>query len=162
MFVILHRVSCLLRIQIRVQIIIERIRFIIAIRITQLVMYMIVLIQQLILCHNFRVWSKVSQFQNEFVPVTCILSSTSNRFYKCIFPPASRYVNERLSNVLHLMTLSRCKLQPVGETSKILNKRFNSHNSSFRQPNGYFSCKFLDFYFSKTFNNESNMYCQYY
>ena len=162
MSVILHRVSCLLRIQIRIQIIIERIRFIIAIRITQLVIYTIVLIQQLIPCHNFRVWSEVSQLQNKFVPVNCVLSTTSNRFYKCIVPPASRYVNERSANVFHLMTLSKCKLQPVGELSKILDKRFNSHNSSFRKPNGHFFCKFLDFHFSQSFSNESHIYCQYY
>ena len=125
-------------------------------------MYMIILIQLLILCHNFRGGSKDSQFLNKFVPVNNILSTTSNRFYKCIVPPASRYVNERSPNVLHLMTLSKCKLQPVGETSKILNKRFNLHNSSFRKRNGYLSCKFLDVLFSKGYNNESHIYCQYY
>ena len=159
---ILNGVSYSLRIQISIQIIIEQIRFIIAIRITQLVMYMIVLIQLLILCHNFRGGSKDSQFEKKFVPINNILSTTSNRFYKCIVPPASRYVNERSPNVLHLMTLSKFNLRPVEETSKILNKRFNQHNSSFRKCNGYLSCKFLDVLFSKSYNNESHRYCQCY
>ena len=38
------------------------------------------------LYHIFRCGSKRCQFQNKFVPVNNILSTTTNRLYKCIVP----------------------------------------------------------------------------
>ena len=77
------------------------------------------------LYHLFRRGSKRCQFQNKFIPVNNILSTTTNRLYKCIVPAGSTYVNDHSSNVVYLITCNRCKLQYVGETSQNLNKRFN-------------------------------------
>ena len=97
----------------------------------------------------FRCGSKRCQFQNKFVPVNNILSTTTNRLYKCIVPAGSTYVNDHSSNVVYLITCNKCKLQYVGETSQNLNKRFNWHNSCFRNPTAYSFRKILNTHFSK-------------
>ena len=63
------------------------------------------------LYHIFRCGSKRCQFQNKFVPVNNLLSTTSNRFYKCIVPAGSSYVNDHSSNVVYIITCNKCKLQ---------------------------------------------------
>ena len=83
------------------------------------------------LSHIFRCGSKRCQFQNKFVPVNNILSTTTNRLYKCIVPAGSTHVNDHSSNVVYFTTCNKCKLQYVGETSQNLN---NWHNSCFRNP----------------------------
>ena len=75
------------------------------------------------LYHIFRCGSKRCQFQNKIIPLNNILSTTTNRLYKCIVPAGSTYVNDHSSNVVYLITCN--KLQNVGETSQNLNKRFN-------------------------------------
>ena len=77
------------------------------------------------LSHIFRCGSKHCQFQNKFVLVNNILSTTTNRLFKCIVPIGSTYVNDHPSNVVYLITCNKCKLQYVGESSQNLNKRFN-------------------------------------
>ena len=77
------------------------------------------------LSHIFRCGSKHCQFQNRFVPVNNILSTTTNRLYKCIVPASSTYVNDHSSNLAYLITCNKCKLQYVGETSQNLSKTFN-------------------------------------
>ena len=62
------------------------------------------------LSHIFRCGSKRCQFQNKFVPVNNILSTTTNRLYKCIVPTGSTYVNDHSSNVVYLITCNKCKL----------------------------------------------------
>ena len=74
------------------------------------------------LSHIFRCGSKRCQFQNKFVPVNNILSTTTNRLYKCIVPAGSTYVNDHSSNVVYLITCNKCKLQYLGETFQNLNK----------------------------------------
>ena len=86
-----------------------------------------------------------------FIPVNNILSTTTNRLYKCIVPAGSTYINDYSSNVAYLITCNKCKLQYVGETSQNLNKRFNWHNSCFRNPTAYFFCKTLNTHFSKSY-----------
>ena len=75
------------------------------------------------LYHIFRCGSKRCQFQNKIIPLNNILSTTTNRLYKCIVPAGSTYVNDHSSNVVYLITCN--KLQNVGETFQNLNKRFN-------------------------------------
>ena len=58
----------------------------------------------------FRCGSKRCQFQNKFVPVNNILSTTTNRLYKCIVPAGSTYVNDHSSNVVYLITCNKYKL----------------------------------------------------
>ena len=77
------------------------------------------------LYHIFICCSKRYQFQNKFILVNNILSTTINRSYKWIVPSGSTYVNDHSSNVVYLITYNKCKLQYVGETSENLNKRFN-------------------------------------
>ena len=108
------------------------------------------------LSHIFRCGSKRCQFQNKFVPVNNILSTTTNRLYKCIVPAGSTYVNDHSSNVVYLITCNKCKLQYVGETSQNLNKRFNWHNSCFRNPTAYSFCKILNTHFSKGYCKDSS------
>ena len=94
-------------------------------------------------------WLKHCQFQNKFVPVNNVLSTATNRLYKCIVPAGSTCLNDHSSNVVYLITCNKCKLQYVGETSQNLNKRFNWHNSCFKKPTGYSFCKILNTPFSK-------------
>ena len=101
------------------------------------------------LSHIFRCGSKRCQFQNKFVPVNNILSTTTNRLYKYIVPAGSIYVNDHSSNVVYLITCNKCKPQYVGETSQNLNTRFNWHNSCFRNPTAFSFCKILITHFSK-------------
>ena len=77
------------------------------------------------LSHIFRCGSKRCLFQQKFVSVNNILSTTTNRLYKCIVPAGLTYVNEHSSNVAYLITCKKCKLQYVRETSRNPNKRFN-------------------------------------
>ena len=77
------------------------------------------------LYHIFRCRSKRCQFQNNIIPLNNILSTTTNRLYKCIVPAGSTYVNDHSSNVVYLITCNKYKLQNAGETSQNLNKRFN-------------------------------------
>ena len=97
----------------------------------------------------FRCGSKRCQFQKKVVPVNNILSTTTNRLYKCIVPAGSTCVNDHSSNVVYLVTCNNCKLQYVGETLKNLNKRFKWHNSCFRNPATYSFCKIVNIHFSK-------------
>ena len=99
--------------------------------------------------HIFRCGSKRCQFQNKLDPVNNTLSSTTNRLYQCILPAGSTYVNDHSSNVVYLITCNKCKLQYVEETFQNLNERFNWHNSCFRNPTAYSSCKILNTHFSK-------------
>ena len=108
------------------------------------------------LSHIFRCGSKRCQFQNRFVPVNNMLSTATNRFYKCFVPASSTYVNEHSSNVVYLITCNRCKLQYIGETSQNLNKRFHWHNSCFRNPTAYSFCKILNTHFSKSYCKDSS------
>ena len=64
------------------------------------------------------------------------------------------YVNDDSSNVVYLISYNKCKL--VGETSLNLNKRFNWHNSCFRNPTAYSFCQILNTYFSKGYCKESS------
>ena len=108
------------------------------------------------LSHIFRCDSKRCQFQNKFVPVNNILSTTTNRLYKCIVPAGSTYVNDHSSNVVYLITCNKYKLHYVGETSQNLKKRFNWHNSCFRNPTAYSLCKILNTHFSKGYCKDSS------
>ena len=105
--------------------------------------------------HIFRYGSKRYQFQNKFVPVNNILSSTTNRLYKYIVPAGSTYVNDHSSDVVYFITCNKCKLQYVGETSQNLNKKFNWHNTCFRNPTPYPFCKILNIHFSKGYCKDS-------
>ena len=101
------------------------------------------------LSHIFRCGSKRCQFRNKFVPVNNILSTATNRLYKCIVPAGSTYVNDHSSNVVYLITCNKCKLQYVGETSQNLNKRFNWYNSCFANPTVYSFCGVLNTHLAK-------------
>ena len=51
--------------------------------------------------------------------------------------------------MVYLITCNECKLQYVGEISHNLNKRFNWHNSCFRNLTAYSFCEILNTHFSK-------------
>ena len=104
----------------------------------------------------FRCGSKRYQFQNKFIPVNNILSTTTNRLYKCIVPAGSTYVNDHSFNVVDLITCKKCKFQYVGQTSQNLNERLNWHNSCFRNPTAYSFCKILNSHFSKGYCKDSS------
>ena len=58
--------------------------------------------------------------------------------------------------MVYLTTCSKCKLQYVGETSQNFDKRFNWHNSCFRNPIAYSCCKILNTHFSKGYWKDSS------
>ena len=66
------------------------------------------------------------------------------------------YVSDRSSNVVYLTTCNKCKLQYVGKTFQNLNRRFNWHNSCFRNPTAYSFCKTLNTHFSKGYYKDSS------
>ena len=72
------------------------------------------------LCHFFRCGSRRCQFQNKFVPVNNVSSTTTNISYKCIVLAGSTYVNDYSSNVVYWITCNKCRLQNVGETPQNL------------------------------------------
>ena len=92
----------------------------------------------------FRDGSRRWQFQNKFIPVSNVLSTTTYGLYECIASAGSTYVNDHSSNVDYLITCNKFKLQYVGEASQNLNKRFNWHNSCFRNTTIYSFCKVLN------------------
>ena len=61
-----------------------------------------------------------------------------------------------MTNVVYLITCNKYKLQYVGETSQNLNKRFDQHNSCFRNATEYSFCKVLNIYFSKGYCKDSS------
>ena len=101
------------------------------------------------LYHILRGGSKRCEFQNKFVLVYNILSTTINGLYKYIVPAGSTYVTDHSSNLVYLITCNKCKLQYVGEKSQNLDKRFNWHNSCLRNPTAYCCCKVLKTHFTK-------------
>ena len=58
--------------------------------------------------------------------------------------------------MVYLITCNNCKHQYVGEVSQNLNKRFNWHNSCFRNPTAYSFCKILNTHFSKGYCKDSS------
>ena len=58
--------------------------------------------------------------------------------------------------MVYIITCNKCKLQYVGETSQNLNKRFNWHNTCFRNPTAYSFCKILNTHFSKGYCKHSS------
>ena len=58
--------------------------------------------------------------------------------------------------MVYLITCNKCKLQCVGEISQNRNKRFNWHNSCFRDPTEYSFCKILNTHFSKGYCKDSS------
>ena len=58
--------------------------------------------------------------------------------------------------MVYLITCNKCKLQHVGETPQNLNKRFNWHNSCFRNPTACSFCKILNTHFSKGYCKDSS------
>ena len=108
------------------------------------------------LYHIFRCGSRRCQFQNKFIPINNVLSTTTNRLYKCIVPAGSAYVNDHSSNVVYLITCNKCKFQYVGETYQNLNKRFNWHNSCFRNTTAYSFCKIYNTHFTKGYCKDSS------
>ena len=56
------------------------------------------------LYHIFKCGSRRCQFQNKFIPVNNLLSTTTNRLYNCIVTAGSTYVNDHSSNVVCLIT----------------------------------------------------------
>ena len=67
------------------------------------------------LSHIFRYGSKCCHFQNKFIPDNNILSTTTNRLYKCNVPAGSTYVNDLSSNMAFLVTCNKCKLSKLQE-----------------------------------------------
>ena len=59
------------------------------------------------------------------MPVNNVLSTTTNRLYKCIVPSGSSYVNDHFSNVVYFISCDKCKLQYVAKTFQNLNERLN-------------------------------------
>ena len=83
------------------------------------------------LCHIFRYRLRRCQFQNTFIPVNNVLSTTTtNRLCKCIV--LAGYGHS--SNVVYLITGNKSKVQYLGKTSQNLNKRFNWHSYLFQEP----------------------------
>ena len=63
-----------------------------------------------------RCGSKRCLFQHKFFPKNKCISSVTFRDYDCIVPPGTIYLNCHSSNVIYLITCSKCSLQYVGET----------------------------------------------
>ena len=106
------------------------------------------------LYHIFRCGSRRCQFQNKFIPVNNVLSTTTNTLYICIAHASSTNVNDHFSNGVHLITCNKCEIQYVGETPQNLNKIFNWHYSCFRNPTAYSFCKTLNTHFSKDYRKD--------
>ena len=99
--------------------------------------------------HIHKCGSKRCQFQNKFVPISKIQSTTTKRVYECIVPPGTIYINCHSSNIIYLVTCCKCGLQYVGETCQKLNKRFNWHMSCFKNPQKYSYCRILNSHFTE-------------
>ena len=94
--------------------------------------------------------------QNKFIPANSVLSTNTNRLYKCILTAGSTYVNDIFSNVVYLITYNKFELQYVGETSQNLNRRLNWHNFYFRNTTANFFCKILITHFRKGYCKDSS------
>ena len=104
-------------------------------------------------CHIFRYRLRRCQFQNTFIPVNNVLSTTTtNRLCKCIV--LAGY--DHSSNVVYLITGNKSKVQYLGKTSQNLNKRFNWHSFCFRNPTSCSFCKIWNTDFSKDYYKDSS------
>ena len=104
----------------------------------------------------FKCGSKRCKFQHQFTPQDYIVSTSTNRKYKCIVPDNSIYINCHSSNLIFIITCSNCKLQYVGETSQKLNERFGWHKSCLKDPKKYSFCKKLSAHFNEGLCKNAN------
>ena len=93
--------------------------------------------------------SKRCEIKNIFKAKDKVVSTSSKRIFNCIVPPGSVYIDCHSSNLIYLLTCSRCSLQYVGETVQKLNERLNWHKSGFRNPKKYGYCRILSDHFHK-------------
>ena len=70
---------------------------------------------------------KGCKLRADFVPSDRIVSSSTQRIYDVVIPPGTKFVNCQSSNLIYLLTCSKCSLQYVGETIQGLNQRFSEH-----------------------------------
>ena len=99
--------------------------------------------------HAKRCGSKRCLFQNKFFPKNKAVSSVTFRQYDCIVPPGTTYINCHSSNVIYLITCSKCSLQYVGETVQKINERFGWHNTCLLYPDKYGYCRRLCEHFNE-------------
>jgi len=91
---------------------------------------------------------KVCRFCIHFNVDSAIKSHSTGREYRMIIPPnLHNNVSCNSSNVLYIITCSKCHLQYVGETVNSLSTRFYCHRSSFMHPEKSQNCKILSDHF---------------
>ena len=77
-----------------------------------------------------------------------IKSHSTGREYNAIIPPnVDNNVSCTSSNIIYIITCSKCNLQYVGETVNSLSTRFYTHRSSFMHPDKSQNCKILSEHF---------------
>ena len=67
--------------------------------------------------------SKLCKLRDNFDPSDRVVSSSTQRVYDVVVPPGSINLNCNSSNLIYLLTCTKCSLQYVGETIQGLNQR---------------------------------------
>ena len=65
------------------------------------------------------------------------------KFYECIVPSETTYLDCQSSNVIYLIECDSCFLQYVGEVAQKLSARFNGDRAGFKHPE---NMGFTEFY----------------
>ena len=94
--------------------------------------------------------SNTCKLNINFKPSDRIVSSVTHRTYSCI-NNENKFVTCNSSNVIYLITCSKCFVQYVGETAQQLNVRFGKHRACMSGKLNSSSCKRLSDHFSKGF-----------
>ena len=100
--------------------------------------------------------SKLCKLRDSFLPMNRIVSSSTQRVYDVIVPPGTTYVNCNSSNLIYLLTCSKCSLQYVGETIQGLNQRFSEHRQGINISSDKSGCKILSEHFNSGLCKDSD------
>ena len=77
------------------------------------------------------------------------VSSSTHRIYKSIIPECEKIINCKSSNLIYLITCSKCGLQYVGETCQKICRRFYTHDRYFKKLSKDNKCKILSRHFNQ-------------
>ena len=92
---------------------------------------------------------KSCKLKKNFIARDKVVSSCTKRFYDCVTPPGSIYIDCHSANVIYLITCNNCSLQYAGETVQKLNNRFTMHRTGIKSPEKHGTCRILTGHFNE-------------
>ena len=92
--------------------------------------------------------SSLCKLRKDFFPSDRVVSSSTQRVYDVICPPGTMNLSCNSTNLVYLLTCTKCSLQYVGETIQGLNQRFSEHRQGIENSSAKSGCKILSEHFN--------------